>query len=208
MIDDFIAHGITTLQSPVPMPHEQARYVESYAMSRGMSITYYFERPAEQFGRDEPPKISLYAPEYEQAVRNRLMQMLPALDPYPRLQHAFMLQDEPFHAGIKSFGHTDQEKAAFEKKYGYRLVNDDEGIRMSPTVWQDVLTFRSDYFPVVAKTTKFSKSSTPASPSSSITIATTSSAAVSVRNPKSQSTTSSTGAATGPTDTQWISIRT
>src|SRR5206468_429714 len=138
-------HGVTSLQSPVPIEHEQSRYVESYAMSRGMNILYYFERGAEQFGRNEPPKIPLYSPEYEKAVRDRVTGMIPHLDQYPRLQYTYMVQDEPFHEGYKSFGYTDAEKAAFEKRFGYRLPPDPEPVRLAPKIWQDLLTFRSDY---------------------------------------------------------------
>src|SRR5205085_4698120 len=148
MIDDFIDHGITVLHAPVPLPHEQAMDVTSYAQSRGMTILHYFERSAELFGRMEPPKINLYSPKYAPAVRERLTGMLPVLDIYPRIAMTFVLQDEPFHQGAQSFGFSPEERAEFEKRFGYLHPLDFEKARANPPMWMDILNFRADYFPV------------------------------------------------------------
>jgi hypothetical protein len=75
-----------------------------------------------------------------------LTQMLPVLDLYPRLQYAYVLRDEPFHNGVKSFGYSDEEKAEFAKKYEYGLPLDPDIARADSQRWLDLLTFRSDYF--------------------------------------------------------------
>jgi len=146
LLDNMIDHGVTTLYTPTGLPHENARDIEGYAQSKGLTILHWFERPAELFNRDEPPKFSLYSKEYAKEQKERIAQLIPALDPYPRLQYAYLWRDEPFHNGYKSFGYTDDEKLAFSKKYEYGLGLDPETARADPERWLDLLTFRSDYF--------------------------------------------------------------
>jgi hypothetical protein len=143
VVDNLIAHGTTNLQCPLPVDGPLARDIESYAQSRGLAITYYFERPCELFGRNKPPPVPIHSAEYSSAVRKRLDGMLPHLTGYPRLLNTFILQDEPFHAGQSSFDHRESERVEFRKRYGYELP---ETLDNTDKSRLDALNFHSDSF--------------------------------------------------------------
>ena len=111
-----------------------------------MVITYQLG-PLEQFGRESPPAICVYSPQYAPAVRRDAEKALATLKGIPRLYNVFPYQDEPFHWGPKSFGYNAEVKAEFKKRYGYDLPPDLDSIRSDPKRWLDVINFRSDYFP-------------------------------------------------------------
>ena len=59
----------------------------------------------------------------------------------------FTFQDEPFHAGAKSFGVGEFEKQEFMRRYGYDLPDDPQSVRNNPQRWLDVINFHSDNYP-------------------------------------------------------------
>ncbi len=145
-IDEIRAHGFTGLESPVHRPPEEAKFILDYAQSQGMIVVHH-TNPLELFGRDEPPKVCVYSPEYATAVLERVRQALAPLKDIPRLYGVFTYQDEPFHWGPKSFGYNAEVRAEFKKRYGYDLPPDLATIRDDPQKWLDVINFRTDYFP-------------------------------------------------------------
>ena len=194
-INNLRAHGFTGLYHPLPLPEEQARVALAYAQSRGMVITH-ITSGFEGFGRDAPPGVCVYSPKYAAQARQAIQSGLAGLADLPRLYNVFCYQDEPFHAGAKSFGYNEEVKAEFQKRYGYPLPPALEPIRNEPRVWRDVLNFRSDSSPTAGgRFTASSSKSTPASRSSSPTTATTPSAAASALTRDWRWTTCSTGAA-------------
>lgn len=145
-IDNILAHGFSGIEAPTHRPAEEEAFILQYAQSKGMFITYH-AGALELFGRTAPPDICVYSPEYASAVRAHAAKQLAPLKNIPHLYNAFIYQDEPFHWGPQSFGYNDEVKAEFLKRYGYELPADLETIHEDPRKWQDVIDFRSSYFP-------------------------------------------------------------
>ncbi|MBN2308051.1 MAG: hypothetical protein JXR94_03720, partial [Candidatus Hydrogenedentes bacterium] len=145
-VDNIRAHGFTGLESSTHRPAEEQAFILEYAQSRGMFITHH-AGALELFGRDKPPEVCVYSPDYARVVRENAERALAPLAGIPRLYNVFTYQDEPFHWGPKSFGYNPEVAAEFEKRYGYPLPPDLESIRDDPRKWLDVINFRSDYFP-------------------------------------------------------------
>ena len=145
-IDNIREHGFTGIELPTHRPAEEEAFILEYAQSKGMLITYH-AGGLELFGRTAPPEICVYSPEYARAVRANARKRLAPLESIPRLYNAFIYQDEPFHWGPKSFGYNREVKAEFHKRYGYELPPDLDGVRADPRKWNDVIDFRSSYFP-------------------------------------------------------------
>ena len=127
IIDDVIAHGFTGLEFPFHLSPADTSDVMNYAQSRGMFITYqqtYAESGVEMFGREAPPPISVYSPQYAPAVREKVVAALAEVKGVPRLYNMFCYQDEPFHAGPESFGYTEEVRQEFKRRFGYELPPD------------------------------------------------------------------------------------
>ena len=144
-IDNIREHGFTGIELQTHRPEKEEKFILNYARSRGMIITSH-AGALELFGRDAPPEICVYSPEYTQKVRENAQQRLAVLKDISRLYNVFTYQDEPFHWGPKSFGYNEEVKREFKKRYGYELPGDLESIRGEPRKWRDVINFRSDYF--------------------------------------------------------------
>jgi len=145
-IDNLIAHGFTAIYLPTRRPKAEEDQILSYAQSRGMVITWE-TGGLEGFGREQPPKPSVYSPEYAQTVRSNVERVLATAQNIPRLHSVFAFQDEPFHWGPKSFATDPEVKAEFKKRYGYDLPTDINAVRNDPKKWLDVINFQSDGFP-------------------------------------------------------------
>lgn len=151
MVEEIIEHGFTGLEFPLHVPRAESAEVLKYAQSRGMYVTYdsTFQRGGvENFGRNAPPPISVFSPEYAVAVRKNVDAAFDEVKGMPDVYNVFCYHDEPFHAGPKSFDYGEDVKRAFKKRYGYDLPPDVESARRNPKVWLDVINFRSDEFPV------------------------------------------------------------
>ena len=145
-VDNIRAHGFTGIETPTHRPAEEEAVILEYARSKGMIVTYH-AGALELFGRDKPPGVSVYSPDYAKAVRANAEERLAPLENVPNLYNAFIYQDEPFHWGPKSFGFSDDVKAEFKERHGYDLPPDLESIRDDPRKWLDVINFRSSNFP-------------------------------------------------------------
>ncbi len=145
-VDNIFAHGFTGIEMPTRRPAEEEAVILEHARSKGMFVTYH-GGGLELFGRDAPPKTSVYSPEYAKAVRANAEKRLTPFEGIPNLYNAFIYQDEPFHWGPKSFGFSDDVKAEFKKRHGYDLPPDLGSIRDDPRKWLDVINFRSSNFP-------------------------------------------------------------
>jgi len=150
IIDDVIAHGFTGLEFPFHLPPTDTCEAMNYAQSHGMYMTCnasFAEGGVEGFGRDAPPLISVYSPQYAPAVREKVVAALAEIKGVPRPYNMFCYQDEPFHAGPESFGYTEEVRQEFKRRFGYELPPNIESAREDPKVWRDVINFRSDEFP-------------------------------------------------------------
>lgn len=149
-VDDVIAHGFTGLEFPLHLPGNATVEALKYARSRGMYVTFnrtFQKGGVENFGRNAPPPISVFSPEYAAAVRKNVVSAFKEVKGIPNLYNVFCYQDEPFHAGPESFDYGDYVRREFRERYSYELPADIEAARRDPKVWLDVINFRSDEFP-------------------------------------------------------------
>jgi beta-lactamase superfamily II metal-dependent hydrolase len=145
-VDNIREHGFTGIEAPTHRPAEEEAVILEYAQSKGMFVTYH-AGALEGFGRTDPPEICVYSPEYSEAVRARAEKQLAPLKDIPNLYNAFIYQDEPFHWGPQSFGYNTEVQAEFKKRHGYELPSDLDSVQGDPRKWQEVIDFRSGYFP-------------------------------------------------------------
>ncbi len=149
-LDQILAHGVTGLEYPFHLSPELNQYVLDFARSRGMFLTYnrtFAKGGVENFGRNLPPPISVYAPGYPDAVKKNLAPVLAEAARLPNLYNMFCYQDEPFHAGEQSFDFSENARREFRKRFGYEIPTDLEVARQSPKQWLDLINFQSDEFP-------------------------------------------------------------
>jgi hypothetical protein len=144
-IDNMLAHGITGIEAPTRRPPAEEAMILEYAQSRGMVVTY-LSGGVEGFGREQPPKPSVYSKEYASAVRNNTASLMASFQNIPRLYNVFTYQDEPFHCGTKSFDYSNETKAEFKKRYGYDMPSDANAVRNDPKRWLDLVNFQSHIF--------------------------------------------------------------
>ncbi|MCD6175882.1 MAG: hypothetical protein J7K65_08990 [Planctomycetes bacterium] len=144
-IDNIIEHGFTGIDANTYRPDKEEAFILAYAQSRGMFVASHVGS-LEGFGRTAPPSPSVYSPEYPIAVRSRAVKAFERFQDIPRLYNAFTYMDEPFHWGKDSFGHSEDVRAEFKKRYGYDLPPDLKSIQDDPKKWLDVINFHSDNF--------------------------------------------------------------
>jgi hypothetical protein len=119
--------------------------VVDYAQSRGMAIDY-MTSGFENFDRDHPPATSVYAPQYEREVKERIASGLGPIKNIKQIDAVFPFQDEPFHAGPASFDYSSYAKAEFYKQYGYPMPDSLGIVKNDPKKWLDLLNFQSGTF--------------------------------------------------------------
>ena len=149
IVDSFIAHGFSAVEYPFHLPPELQSFALEYVRARGLFLTFnhtFAKGGVEIFGRDAPPKVSVFSPDYLGAVKEKLEPVLAEAKRLPDVRYLFCYQDEPFHAGPKSFDTSDFARQEFKRKYGYDMP-DVESARKSPRQWLDLLNFQSDTFP-------------------------------------------------------------
>ncbi len=149
-LDQMLAGGFTGLEYPFHLTPQLDRAVLDYARARAMYITYNhtFEKGGvENFGRTEPPLISVYSADYLPAVKNNLAPVVAEARQLPGLYNLFCYHDEPFHARVESFDKSDAAQQEFHKRYGYPMPADPAAARNSPKQWLDLINFQSDTFP-------------------------------------------------------------
>lgn len=150
MLDQILAHGVTGLEYPFHLSPELNQYVLDYAHSRGMFLTFnhtFAKGGVENFGRNLPPPISVYASGYLDAVKKNLAPVLAEAARLPNLFNMFCYQDEPFHAGPQSFDFSEDARREFQKRFGYEIPTNLEAAHQSPKQWLDLINFQSDEFP-------------------------------------------------------------
>ncbi len=145
-IDNLRQHGFSGLEMRIDLPQGESDYLREYALEQGMFLVTH-AGAIEGFGRDNPPKPSVYSPDYAKKVRARAESALASTKNQKGLRYVFTFQDEPFHAGPKSFGNGKFEKQEFKRRYGYDLPEDPQSVRDDPQRWLDVLNFHSDNYP-------------------------------------------------------------
>ena len=149
-LDQILAHGATGLEYPLHLSPELEQYVLDYARSRSMFFTFNYtfaKGGVENFDRNLPPPISVYAPGYIDAVKKDLAPVLAEAARLPNLYNLFCYQDEPFHAGPQSFDFSEDSRREFQKRFGYEIPTNFEVARKLPKQWLDLINFQSDEFP-------------------------------------------------------------
>ena len=144
-IDNLLEHGFTGIETGIGLPKENQDFLRQYALERGMFLVAH-AGAIEGFGRNNPPNPSVYSPEYAKKVCARAESALASTKGRKGLRYVFTFQDEPFHAGPKSFGIGEDEKREFKRRYGYDLPDDPQFVRDNPRRWLDVINFHSDNY--------------------------------------------------------------
>ena len=124
---------------------DSVRKLLNYAESIGMGIDY-MTSGFEGFGRNLPPKTSVYSPQYADEVSKRIDSGLASIKKIRNLSTLFPFQDEPFHAGPASFDFSRYAQAEFLKRYGYSMPLNADSAESHPRKWLDLLNFQSNIF--------------------------------------------------------------
>lgn len=148
-IDDIIAHGFNTLtfggRRLGAEPGSPYDYAEDYAQRRGMAISYSFQGDFSLLSRDAPPAVSVFSPEYQEALRPRIARALATCRLVPRLLNVQGYMDEPFQNSGKTFDERPPARAEFQRRYGIELPSREEAIQ-DPELWLKYVDFWSDHF--------------------------------------------------------------
>lgn len=143
-IEDLLANGFGTLWFR-RFSGSGAKDLVTFAQSRGMKVDFMTDG-FELFNRYDPPRVSVYAANYQAEVKKQLAQGLSPLKEIDSIRYVFPFQDEPFHAGPESFDYSNDAKQEFLKRYGYPMPLSLEAVRNDPQKWLDLLNFQSNTF--------------------------------------------------------------
>ncbi len=148
-IDDIIAHGFNTLTFSArrlgAAPGSPYDYAEDYAQRRGMAITYSFQGSFSLLRRDALPEVSVFSPEYKEALRPRIEKAIETCRLVPRLLNVQGYMDEPFQVSGKTFDDRPPARAEFKRRYGIEMPTREEAMK-DPALWLKYVDFWSDGF--------------------------------------------------------------
>jgi hypothetical protein len=144
-IHNIILHGCTNLATGEFSNGGANEKVLRYGQKLGMRIDCT-SNGVQLFERNDPPKFSLYSPEYIEAVKKRIE---PVLGNIRKLEHPntiFPFMDEPFHADTTSFDYRAVTANEFKKQYGYAMPANYAAAKRDPKKHLDFINFQSSTF--------------------------------------------------------------
>ena len=148
-IDDIIAHGFNTLTFSGRRlgadPGSPYDYAEDYAQRRGMAISYSFQGTFSLLNRNAPPSVSVFSPEYAEAIRPGIEQAVATCKLVPRLLNVQGYMDEPFQISGKTLDTSSHAHAEFRRRYGVDMPSREEAVK-DPELWLKLVDFWSDGF--------------------------------------------------------------
>ncbi len=148
-IDDIKAHGFNALTFSAHRlgaePGSPYDYAEDYAQKRGMAISYSFQGDFSILRRGAPPAVSVYSPEYAEAIRPGIERAIETAKRVPRLLNVQGYMDEPFQEGEHTFDYSQPTATEYGRRFGRPLPRTDE-VRGDPEAFLRYLNFRADYF--------------------------------------------------------------
>jgi len=148
-IDDIIAHGFNTLTfsghrlgSEPGSPYD---YAEDYAQRKGMAVSYSFQGDFCLLPREGLPPVSVFSPEYQEAIRPRIDAAVETCRQVPRLLNVQGYMDEPFQISGDTLDERPAAKEEFRRRYGIDMPTREEA-RQDPALWLKYIDFWSDCF--------------------------------------------------------------
>ncbi len=148
-IDDIIAHGFNTLTFSARRlgaePGSPYDYAEDYAQRRGMAVAYSFQGSFSLLRREALPPVSVFSPEYREAIRPRIEAAVATCKLVPRLLNVQGYMDEPSQIGGKTCDDRPPARAEFERRYGIEMPTREEAMK-DPSLWLKYVDFWSDGF--------------------------------------------------------------
>jgi hypothetical protein len=148
-IDDIRAHGFNTLTFNAhrlgAQPGSPYDAAEDYAQRQGLAISYSFQGDFCLLTREGLPPVSVFAPEYRDAIRPRIETAMATCRQVPRLLNVQGYMDEPFQVGGNTFDNRPPAQAEFKRRYGIDLPTREQA-RLDPALWLQYVDFWSDCF--------------------------------------------------------------
>lgn len=148
-IDDILAHGFNTLTFSAhrlgAKPGAPEDFAEDYAQRRGMAISYSFQGDFCLLTREGLPPVSVFSPEYREAIRPRIEAAVATCRQVPRLLNVQGYMDEPFQVSGDTFDDRPPAKAEFRRRYGLEMPTRDQA-RQDSALWLKYIDFWSDCF--------------------------------------------------------------
>jgi hypothetical protein len=148
-IDDIRAHGFNTLTFNAhrlgAKPGSPYDHAEDYAQRQGMAISYSFQGDFCLLQREGVPSVSVFSPEYRDAIRPRIQAAVETCRQVPRLLNVQGYMDEPFQVSGNTFDDRPPAKVEFKRRYGIDLPTREQA-RQDPALWLKYVDFWSDGF--------------------------------------------------------------
>ncbi len=148
-IDDIIAHGFNTLTFSAhrlgAAPGSPYDYAEDYAQRRGMAVSYSFQGDFSLLQREGLPPVSVFSPEYREALRPRIEAAVETCRQVPRLLNVQGYMDEPFQVSGDTFDDRPPARAEFRRRYGIEMPTREQAMG-DPALWLKYVDFWSDCF--------------------------------------------------------------
>lgn len=148
-IDDILAHGFNTLTFSAhrlgAVPGSPYDYAEDYAQRKGMAVSYSFQGDFSQLVREGLPAVSVFSPEYRDAIRPRIQAAISTCTQVPRLLNVQGYMDEPFQVGGTTFDDRPPAKEEFRRRYGIDMPTREQAAQ-DPALWLKYIDFWSDCF--------------------------------------------------------------
>ena len=148
-IDDIRAHGFNTLTFSAhrlgAKPGSPYDYAEDYAQSKGMAVSYSFQGDFCLLQREGLPPVSVFSPEYREAIRPGIQAAVETCRQVPRLLNVQGYMDEPFQVSGDTFDTRPPAREEFKRRYGIEMPTREQA-REDPALWLKYVDFWSDCF--------------------------------------------------------------
>ncbi len=148
-IDDIIAHGFNALTFSAhrlgAKPGSPYDAAEDMAQRKGMAISYSFQGDFSLLPREGLPPVSVFSPEYREALRPRIEAAIATCKQVPRLLNVQGYMDEPFQVSGDTFDDRPPARAEFKRRYGIEMPTREQAMQ-DPALWLKYVDFWSDCF--------------------------------------------------------------
>jgi hypothetical protein len=144
-VQNIILHGCTHLAAGEFSNGGANQKVFEYARKLGMKIDWT-SNGVQLFKRNDPPPFSVYTPEYMEAVKKQIPQVLGNVKKLADPNTIFPFMDEPFHADTTAFDYRLPTANEFRKRYGYAMPRSYAAARKDPGKYLDFINFQSSTF--------------------------------------------------------------
>lgn len=145
-IHNIILHGCTNLTYGGFGTGGADQKVLDYAQKLGMKIDVTSQNGVQFFNRNQPPKYSVYSPQFADSVKKIIQPELGVVKKIKAPNTIWAFQDEPFHADTTSFDYSSYASDAFQKQYGYCMPLSYGAAKKDPKKYLDLINFQAFTF--------------------------------------------------------------